>query len=98
MGATLNLAIGKRAYALTDRGTWLAFANKDDYRILVEGDGKLFNQYGVILVDPVKHPNVRAKEGQAFIDWLIGPEEQAAIAGYKINGQELFFPNANTRP
>ena len=98
MGATLNLAIGKRAYALTDRGTWLAFANKDDYRILVEGDGKLFNQYGVILVDPVKHPNVRAKEGQAFIDWLTGPEGQAAIAGYKINGQQLFFPNANTRP
>ena len=98
MGATLNLAIGKRAYALTDRGTWLAFANKDNYNILVEGDGKLFNQYGVMLVDPVKHPNVRAKEGQAFIDWLTGSEGQAAIAGYKINGQQLFFPNANSRP
>ena len=98
MGATLNLAIGKRAYALTDRGTWLAFANKDDYRILVEGDGKLFNQYGVILVDPLKHPTVKVKEGQAFIDWLTGREGQAAIAGYKINGQQLFFPNANAQP
>jgi tungstate transport system substrate-binding protein len=98
MGATLNLAIGKRAYALTDRGTWLAFANKDDYRILVEGDGKLFNQYGVILVDPVKHPTVKANEAQAFIDWLTGREGQAAIASYKINGQQLFFPNANARP
>jgi tungstate transport system substrate-binding protein len=94
MGATLNTAIGKRAYALTDRGTWLAFANKDDFRVLVEGDAKLFNQYGVILVNPAKHPNVKAKEGQAFIDWLTGPEGQAAIASYKIDGQQLFFPNA----
>jgi tungstate transport system substrate-binding protein len=94
MGATLNTAIGKQAYALTDRGTWLSFGNKDDFKVLVEGDGRLFNQYGVILVNPAKHPNVKAKEGQAFIDWLIGPEGQAAIASYKINGQQLFFPNA----
>jgi tungstate transport system substrate-binding protein len=94
MGATLNTAIGKQAYALTDRGTWLAFANKDDFRVLVEGDAKLFNQYGVILVNPAKHPNVKAKEGQTFIDWLTGPEGQAAIANYKIDGQQLFFPNA----
>ena len=94
MGATLNTAVGKHAYALTDRGTWLSFANKDDFKILVEGDPKLFNQYGVILVNPAKHPNVKAKEGQVFIDWLTGPEGQAAIASYKIDGQQLFFPNA----
>ena len=94
MGATLNTAVGKHAYALTDRGTWLSFANKDDFKVLVEGDPKLFNQYGVILVNPAKHPNVKAKEGQVFIDWLIGPEGQAAIASYKIDGQQLFFPNA----
>jgi tungstate transport system substrate-binding protein len=95
MGATLNTAVGKQAYTLTDRGTWLSFANKDDFKILVEGDPKLFNQYGVILVNPAKHPNVKAKEGQFFIDWLIGPEGQAAIASYKIDGQQLFFPNAH---
>ncbi|HET7447287.1 MAG TPA: substrate-binding domain-containing protein [Methyloceanibacter sp.] len=94
MGATLNTAVGKQAYTLTDRGTWLSFANKDDFKVLVEGDPKLFNQYGVILVNPEKHPNVKAKEGQAFIDWLIGSEGQAAIASYKIDGQQLFFPNA----
>ena len=93
MGATLNTAVGKQAYALTDRGTWLAFANKDDFKVLVEGDDKLFNQYGVILVNPAKHPNVKAKEGQAFINWLTGPEGQAAIADYKIDGQQLFFPS-----
>ena len=95
MGATLNTAVGKRAYALTDRGTWLSFANKDDFKILVESDPKLFNQYGVILVNPAKHPNVKEKEGQAFIDWLTGPEGQAAIANYKIEGEQLFFPNAH---
>jgi tungstate transport system substrate-binding protein len=95
MGATLNTAVGKQAYTLTDRGTWLSFANKDDFKILVEGDPKLFNQYGVILVNPAKHPNVKAKEGQSFIDWLIGPEGQAAIASYKIDGQQLFFPDAH---
>jgi tungstate transport system substrate-binding protein len=94
MGATLNTAVGKQAYTLTDRGTWLSFANKDDFNVLVEGDPKLFNQYGVILVNPAKHPNVKAKEGQAFIDWLIGPDGQAAIASYKIDGQQLFFPDA----
>jgi tungstate transport system substrate-binding protein len=97
MGATLNTAVGKSAYALSDRGTWLSFGNKKDFKILVEGDPKLFNQYGVILVNPAKHPNVRAKDGQAFIDWLIGPEGQAAIASYKIDGQQLFFPNANPK-
>jgi tungstate transport system substrate-binding protein len=94
MGATLNTAVGKQAYALTDRGTWLSFVNKDDFKVLVEGNPKLFNQYGVILVNPQKHPNVKAKEGQAFIDWLIGSDGQAAIASYKIGGQQLFFPNA----
>jgi tungstate transport system substrate-binding protein len=94
MGATLNTAVGKQAYALTDRGTWLAFANKDDFKILIEGDDKLFNQYGVILVNPAKHPNVKAKEGQAFIDWLTSSEGQTAISSYKIDGQQLFFPNA----
>jgi tungstate transport system substrate-binding protein len=94
MGATLNTTVGKQAYTVTDRGTWLSFANKDDFKILVEGDPKLFNQYGVILVNPAKHPNVKTAEGQAFIDWLISPEGQAAIASYKIDGQQLFFPNA----
>jgi len=94
MGATLNTAVGKQAYTVTDRGTWLNFANKDDFKILVEGDPKLFNQYGVILVNPAKHPNVKAAEGQAFIDWVISPEGQAAIASYKIDGRQLFFPNA----
>jgi tungstate transport system substrate-binding protein len=94
MGATLNTAVGKQAYALTDRGTWLSFANKGDFKNLVEGDPKLYNQYGVILVNPAKHPNVKAKEGQVFIDWLSGPEGQAAIASFKIDGQQPFFPNA----
>jgi tungstate transport system substrate-binding protein len=94
MGATLNTAVGRQAYTLTDRGTWLSFANKDDLKVLVEGDPHLFNQYGVILVNPAKHPNVKAKEGQAFIDWLIGSEGQAAIASYTIDGEQLFFPNA----
>ena len=94
MGATLNTAVGKKAYALSDRGTWLSFKNKGDFKILVEGDPKLLNQYGVILVNPAKHPNVKAKEGKAFIDWLINPEGQAAIANFKIDGQQLFFPDA----
>jgi tungstate transport system substrate-binding protein len=94
MGATLNIAVGKQAYALTDRGTWLAFANKGDFKVMVEGDNKLFNQYGVILVNPAKYPNVKANQGQVFIDWLTGPEGQSAIANYKIDGQQLFFPNA----
>jgi len=94
MGATLNTAVGKHAYALTDRGTWLSFANKSDFKVLVEGDPKLFNQYGVILVNPAKHKKVKAAEGQAFIDWLTGKEGQAAIASFKIGGEQLFFPNA----
>ena len=94
MGATMNTAIGKHAYALTDRGTWLSFTNKSDFKIMVEGDPSLFNQYGVTLVNPAKHKNVKAEEGQAFIDWLTGPEGQAAISSYKIDGQQLFFPNA----
>jgi len=94
MGATLNTAVGMRAYTLTDRGTWLSFRNKADYTILVEGDPQLFNQYGVILVNPAKHPHVKAGLGQRFIDWLVGPEGQSLIAGYTIAGQPLFFPNA----
>ncbi|NDW43614.1 substrate-binding domain-containing protein [Ruegeria sp. PrR005] len=94
MGATLNLAAGMGAYALTDRATWIAFANKGDLEIMVEGDTRLFNQYGVILVNPEKHPGVKAIAGQRFIDWLIGPEGQAAIASYTLDGQQLFFPNA----
>src|SRR5215831_10895408 len=97
MGATLNTAVGKGAYTLSDRGTWLSFGNKKDFKLLVEGDPKLFNQYGVILVNPAKHPNVKVKEGQAFIDWLTGAEGQAAIASYKIDGQQLFFPNASIK-
>jgi tungstate transport system substrate-binding protein len=94
MGATLNTAVGKHAYALTDRGTWLSFANKSDFKVLVEGDPTLFNQYGVILVNPEKHPRVKAENGKAFVDWLISSEGQKAIASYKIDGQQLFFPNS----
>lgn len=94
MGATLNAAVGMGAYALTDRGTWISFKNKGDYQIAVEGDKGLFNQYGVILVNPTKHPNVKKTEGQAFIDWILGDEGQTAIANYKLDGRQLFFPNA----
>jgi len=94
MGATLNTASAMNAYALTDRGTWLSFGNKGKLAILVEGDPQLFNQYGVILVNPDKHPHVKAEDGQAFIDWLISPEGQAAIGEFEINGQQAFFPNA----
>jgi tungstate transport system substrate-binding protein len=83
------------AYVLSDRGTWISFKNRGDLVIAVEGDKKLFNQYGVILVNPAKHPNVKTQEGQAFIDWLISPAGQKAIAAYKIDGQQLFFPNAD---
>ena len=94
MGATLNAAVGMDAYALTDRGTWIAFKNKGDFKILVEGHEALFNQYGVILVNPEKHAHVKAEEGQAFIDWILSAEGQQAIAAYKLDGQQLFFPNA----
>jgi len=94
MGATLNTAVGKHAYTLTDRGTWLGFANKRDFKVLVEGDSQLFNQYGVTLVNPAKHPRVRTEKGQAFVDWLTGVEGQKAISNFKIDGQQLFTPNA----
>lgn len=94
MGATLNTATGMGAYVLTDRATWIAFGNKGDFKILAEGDERLFNQYGVILVNPEKHPNVKARAGQAFIDWLTGTEGQSAIASFQIDGQQLFFPNS----
>ena len=94
MGATLNAAIGMSAYALTDRATWISYRNKGDYRIAVEGSPDLFNQYGVILVNPARHPNVKAGAGQAFIDWILSDAGQSAIAAYKLGGQQLFFPNA----
>lgn len=94
MGPTLNTAAGMNAYALTDRGTWLAFKNRGDLVISVEGDKRLFNQYGVILVNPAKHPHVKKELGQAFIDWILSPEGQKAIAAHKVNGEQLFFPNA----
>ena len=95
MGATLNMASATNAYVLSDRGTWLSFKNKGDLVIVVEGDTRLFNQYGVMLVSPQKHPNVKKELGQQFIDWLVSPEGQKAIADYKINGEQLFYPNAN---
>ena len=95
MGATLNAAVGMGAYAMTDRGTWISFKNKGDYQIVLEGDQGLFNQYGIILVNPKKHSHVKARAGQAFIDWILGREGQAAIADYKLGGQQLFFPNAS---
>ena len=95
MGAALNMASASNAYVLSDRGTWLAFKNHGDLAILVEGDKRLFNQYGVMLVNPGKHPHVKADLGQQFIDWLISPEGQGAIADFKIGGQQLFYPDAN---
>jgi tungstate transport system substrate-binding protein len=95
MGAALNTAGASNGYVLSDRGTWLSFKNKGDLQILVEGDKRLFNQYGVMLVNPAKHPNVKKELGQAFIDWLTSPEGQKAIANYKINGEQLFYPNAS---
>ena len=95
MGAALNMASASNAYVLSDRGTWLAFKNRGDLAVLVEGDKRLFNQYGVMLVNPAKHPAVKKEAGQRFIDWMISPEGQGAIAGFKVNGQQLFYPNAN---
>ena len=94
MGPALNTASAASAYVLSDRGTWLGFKNRGDLAILVEGDQRLFNQYGVMLVNPVRHPQVKAAEGQAFIDWLVSDEGQRTIANYKIGGEQLFFPNA----
>jgi tungstate transport system substrate-binding protein len=94
MGAALNMASASNAHTLSDRGTWLSFKNRGDLGILVAGDARLFNQYGVMLVNPAKHPHVKVKDGQAFVDWLISKEGQAAIAAYKVGGEQLFFPNA----
>jgi tungstate transport system substrate-binding protein len=94
MGAALNTASAMNGYVLSDRGTWISFKNRGDLEIVVEGDQRLFNQYGVMLVNPEKHPSVKKELGQTLIDWLVSPEGQAAIAGYKIDGQQLFFPNA----
>ena len=95
MGPSLNTAAAMDAYILSDRGTWLSFKNPRDLVIVVQGDKVLFNQYGVMLVNPAKHPNVKKEDGQKFIDWLISPEGQKTIAGYRINGKELFFPDAD---
>jgi tungstate transport system substrate-binding protein len=95
MGPALNMAASADAYVLSDRGTWLSFKNRGPLEILVEGDRRLFNQYGVMLVNPQKHPNVKVADGQAFVDWLISPDGQKAIAGYKIGGEQLFFPDAS---
>jgi len=94
MGPALNIASSGGAYVLADRGTWLNFKNRGDLVVLVEGDNKLFNQYGVMLVNPAKHPQVKVTEGQKFVDWIVSAPGQAAIAGYKIGGEQLFFPNA----
>jgi tungstate transport system substrate-binding protein len=94
MGAALNTANAGNAYVLSDRGTWIHFKNKGDLQILVEGDKRMFNQYGVMLVNPAKHPSVKKELGQQFIDYLISPEGQKDIANYKINGEQLFYPNA----
>lgn len=95
MIAALDAARMANAYVLSDRGSWIAFRDRGDLDILVEGDKRLLNQYGVMLVNPEKHPNVRKELGQTFVDWLISPEGQAAIAGYKVDGQQVFFPNAD---
>jgi tungstate transport system substrate-binding protein len=95
MGPTLNTASGMNAYALADRGTWLSFRNRGELTLLVEGDQRLFNQYGVMLVSPRKHQHVKARPGRSFIDWLVSDEGQATIAAYRIAGEQLFFPNAD---
>ncbi len=97
MGPALNIAAASGAYILADRGTWLNFRNRAGLAVLVEGDVRLFNQYGVMLVNPAKHPHVKAEMGRAFIDWLIGPTGQKAVADYQIGGEPLFFPNAAPR-
>lgn len=94
MGPALNIAASSNAYVLADRGTWLNFKNRADLAILVEGDTKLFNQYGVMVVNPAKHPHVKAQDAQKFVDWVVSPAGQQVIASYKIGGEQLFFPNA----
>ena len=96
MGATLNVAVGMGAYTMTDRATWISFQNKDRFRIHVEGDPRLFNQYGIILVNPKRHPHVKARLAEQFIDWLLSNKGQRAIAGYRRDGRQLFFPNAGS--
>lgn len=98
MGAALNTGIGMGAYVLTDRATWLAYQNKADYRIVVEGDTRLFNQYGIMLVNAQKHRHVKTQMGQAFIDWILSEAGQTAIADHQVDGQQLFFPNASRGP
>ena len=95
MGAALNTAGAMSAYVLADRGTWLSFKNRGELEISVEGDKRLFNQYGIMLVNPAKHPHVKKAEGQAFVDWIVSPEGQKAITDYKIGGEQLFFANAS---
>jgi tungstate transport system substrate-binding protein len=95
MGQALNMAASTNAYVLSDRGTWLNFKNRADLAVLVEGDTRLFNQYGVMAVNPAKHPHVKQADAQKFVDWVVSPAGQAAIAGYKIGGEQLFFPNAS---
>ena len=94
MGPALNIAASQGAYVLADRGTWLNFKNRADLAVLVEGDQRLFNQYGVMVVNPAKHAHVKADLAQAFVDWVVSPAGQASIAAYKIGGEQLFFPNA----
>lgn len=94
MGPALNTASAASAYLLSDRGTWLVFKNRGDLAILVEGDERMFNQYGVMLVNPARHPHVKAADGQRFVDWLVSGEGQKTIAEYRVNGEQLFFPNA----
>ncbi len=94
MGATLNMGAGMGAYVLVDRATWTSFGNKSGHRVLVEGDPRLLNQYGIVLVNPEKHPNVLAGLGRQFVDWMLSEEGQAAIASYRVDGRQLFFPNA----
>lgn len=94
MGTTLNIGIGMGGYVLSDRASWVAFGNRENHRIVVQGDARLINQYGVILVNPARHPRVRATAGQGFIDWLLGPAGQAEIANFRVRGQQVFFPNA----
>ena len=98
MGTTLNIGIGMGAYVMTDRATWISFGNKGAHRIVVEDDPRLFNQYGIILVNPEKHPNVKADLGQRFVDWVLSGEGRIAIGSFKVDGQQLFFPNATHRP
>ncbi len=98
MGSTLNTAIGLGAYVMADRATWVSFGNKRDYRVMVEGDPRLFNQYGIILVNADRHPNVKARLGETFVNWVLSTEGQAAIASYRVDGRQVFFPNATKRP